>query len=190
MTEMYFDINPKIIDAIYEEFNAEKTVNKLVKKASGLIGAELEDTLKNFFTEYGQSLMMRALDLGEKYQDTAYKVIKAHAEKVGPFPNVPQRFIEICYLSVLQIEKLTITESNLKRLGYKIERCSIYNTIREKMGEKISNQMFCKHACSTLAKTLYENMKIETDFHIKALMAKDNYCYFIAEKKTNQKNKL
>lgn len=184
MTEMYFDINQKIIDAIYEEFNAEKTVNNLAKKTSGLRGAELEDALKKFFTEYGYNLMIRALDLGEKYQDTTYKVIKAHAEKVGQFPNVPQRYVEICYLSVLQIEKVNITEINLKRLGFKIENCSIYNTIKEKMGENISNQMFCKHACSSLAKTLYENMNIETDFGIKALMAKDGYCHFVSEKKT------
>ncbi|MFB0559644.1 MAG: hypothetical protein ACETWM_00230 [Candidatus Lokiarchaeia archaeon] len=184
MTEMYFDINQKIIDSIYEEFNAEKIIDELVQKTSRLKGAELEDAINKFFIEYGKNLMTKALELGENYQDTTYKVIKRHAEKVGPFPNVPQRFIEICYLSVLQIEKVAITESNLKKLGYKIENCSIYNTLKEKMGENISNQMPCKHACILLAETLYENMKLETEFSIKALMAKDGYCHFLSEKKT------
>lgn len=184
MTEMSFDINQKIIDSIQEEFNADKIIDEFAERTSSLKGEELEDTAKKFFTDYGNKLMLKALKLGDEYQDRTYQVIKNHAKKVGPFPNVPQRFIEICYLSVLQIEKLTITAGNLKSLGYKIENCSIYNALKDKIGEKVSNQMFCKHACTSLAKTLYDNMNLETNFNIKALMAKDGYCHFVSEKIT------
>nr|MDO8075569.1 hypothetical protein [Candidatus Freyarchaeota archaeon] len=177
---MYFDIHKKVIDTIHEEFNAEKTVAELAQKISNFNDKVAVDAAEKFFTEWGRNLMTRALELGEEYQDRTYQVINLHAEKTGSFPSVPQRFIEICYLSVLQIERVTITESNLKRLGY---NCRIYTTLKEKMGENLASQMPCKHACTSLAKTLFEKLNIQTSFNTKALMSNDGYCQFLAEKK-------
>ena len=57
------------------------------------------------------------------------------------WPHVPQRFVEIAYLGTQQFPKLSIVLNNQHTLAYRVPKCLLYNTIREKSGVEVANLM-------------------------------------------------
>ena len=100
--ELSFDIDQRILDTISQEFDVNKLVENFAKIIENKERKEIEDIAKKVFREYGRNLMTRAIELGEKYSDRTYEVMKEVAKKtgVGPFPHVPQRFLELSLIHI------------------------------------------------------------------------------------------
>ena len=178
-----YDLNVDMLSTIEKEFDVRELVEKFAQDIAGKGKGEIESVAKRTFGEYGKSLMKRTLELGEKYTDQTYEILKAAIDKTGSlrFPHVPQRFIEIAYLSTQPFSELDVVENNHFRVIFRIDRCSIFNALKEALGEKVANQMPCKHACLTASETLYKDLGLKVSVGMDANMARDGYCQFAAK---------
>lgn len=178
-----YDLNVDMLNTIEKEFDAKKLVEKFAQEIAGKGKRETESVAKRTFGKYGENFMKRTLELGEKYTDQTYEILKAAIKKTGSlkFPHVPQRFIEIAYLSIQPFRELDIVENNQHRFTFRIDNCSIFKALKEACGEEVANQMPCKHACLTASETLYKDLDLKASVGMDASMAKDGYCQFEAK---------
>jgi len=131
-------------------------------------------------------LMKRTLELGEQYQDRTYQVLKEAAEKTGAltFPHVPQRAIEIAYMSTKGIYALPILENSSKRLAFRIAGCSTYSLLVHECGRQVAETLPCRYACLAACHTVCQELGIDTDVVMEASAPKDGSCQFALNKRT------
>jgi hypothetical protein len=124
------------------------------------------------------------MELGEKHTDATYETTKKYIEKTGCmyFPLVPQRFVEIAYLSTQDIFTLPIVQNNGENLTYKLAMCSTFKAVKEHCGEETANALPCKHACLSALETLFKDLDIPITLVMEATMPEDDYCQFSATK--------
>lgn len=181
-----FDLNEDMIKILREEFNAEGVVAKLAEAINGKAVSEVEKIAKGIFEEYGQNWMKRTMQLSEEYSDRTIEVILEAVDHGGHqfliFPHVPQRFVEIAYLSTQQFLKMPITLNNQYALAYKVPQCLLFNTIKEKCGDEVANLMTCKNGCLTALETIRKTLEMDIAIDMAASTAKDGYCEFSMKK--------
>ena len=178
-----YDLNVDMLNAIEKEFDVKKLVEKFAQDLAGIGKKEIESVAKRTFGEYGKNFMKRTLELGERYTDQTYEILKTAIKKTGSlkFPHVPQRFIEIAYLSIQPFRELNVVENNQYRFIFRIDNCSIFKALKETCGEEVAKQMPCKHACLTASETLYKDLDMKTSVSMDASMAENEYCQFAAK---------
>jgi len=183
--ELSFDIDQRILDAIFQEFDVNKLVENFAKSTENKERKEIEDMAKKVFGEYGRNLMTRAIELGEKYPDRTYEVMKEVAEKtgVGPFPHVCQRILEIFNMGTQQ-NVLKVVVSATAQLTHKVGPCVFLNAIREKCGEDIAKLLTCKHIDLSALETLYKNLNLSVNVRMEASIPSEGYCQFTTVRKT------
>ncbi len=181
-----FDLNEDIIKIIREEFNAEGIATKLAEAIKGKAKGDIEKTGKEIFEEYGQNWMKRTMQLSEEYSDRTYEVIKETVDRQGNqfllWPLVPQRFVEIAYLSNQQFLKMPIVLNNANELAYKVPQCLVFNTIKEKCGDEVANLMTCQNACLKALETIRQDLDLDVVIAMPAATAKEGYCEFSMKK--------
>lgn len=176
-------LDREMIFQIRSEFDTSKVVAEFAKAIQD--SEEVDKVGENIFSPYSQRLARRALELGEERSDLMFEEIKRQVEKLSGrmyFPFLPERFIEIAYLSIFpSIRKMTITEANERRLSFKVAEteCNIYSGILEKCGEEVGKALSCRHGCLRLLEFLYSDLKVE-GIKIKMLgrMPTEKYCEF------------
>lgn len=178
-----YDLNVDMLNTIEKEFDVKKMVENFAQTIAGKEKREIESVAKRKFGEYGKNFMKRTLELGEKYTDQTYEILKTAIKKTGrlKFPHVPQRFIEMAYLSIQPFRELNVVETNQHRFIFRINNCSIFNALKETCGEEVANQMPCKHACLTASETLYKALDLKASVSMDASMDEDGYCQFAAK---------
>ncbi len=191
MKELYiaenysYELNPEMLKLLGEEFDVDKATSRFAEAIKGKSAAEIEAEGKVFFEDYGRKWIRRSLKLGEEYPDRTYEVLLEAIDKCGGylrFALVPQRFIEIAYLSTQDISILPIIENNANRLVYRMVDCQTYKNLQEKCGEEVANLLPCRHACLTACETLHQDLEIDALIQMEAQMPKDGYCQFAAKR--------
>ena len=181
-----FDLNMDMIKLIRDEFNAEVIASRFAEAISGKTGKEVERIGKDIFTDYGERWMRRTMQLCEEYPDRTIEVAMEAVDHDGNqfliWPHVPQRFVEIAYLGTQQFLKLPIVLNNQYELAYRVPQCLLFNTIKEKCGEQVTNQMICKNGCLQALETLRSDMELDAIISMPASTAKDGYCEFSMKK--------
>ncbi len=181
-----FDVNQDMINLIREEFNAEAVASKLAGAIKEKPKGEIEKIANALFEELGESWMRRTMQLGEEYSDRTIEVVKESVDHQGNqfllFPHVPQRFVEIAYLSTQEFLKMPITLNNLEVLEYRIPRCALFSKIKEKCGDEVANLMTCKNYCLKALETLHRDLELDAVVDMAASTAKDGYCEFSMRK--------
>jgi len=181
-----FELNPEMLQQLEEEFGPEKAVSEFAVKIKSKSSEEMATEGKAFFEDYGSRWMKQSLKLGETYPDRTYEVLKMAIDKAGgnyfKFALLPQRFIEIAYLSTQDIPSLPIIENNPQRLVYRMVECKTYNTLKDKCGEAVAKQLPCRHACLAACKTIHKELDIDADIVMEASMPEDGYCQFAARR--------
>jgi len=182
--ELSFDIDQRILDTISQEFDFNKLVENFAKTIENKEMKEIEDIAKNVFGEYGRNLMTRTIEMGEKYPDRTYEVMKEVAEKtgVGPFPHVCQRFLEIFNMGTQQ-NVLKIVVGTGSQLTHRVGPCVFLNAIGEKCGEDIAKLLTCKHIDLSALETLYKNLDLSVDIRMEASIPSEGYCQFTTVRK-------
>jgi len=182
--ELSFDINQRILDAISQEFDVNKLVENFAKSIGNKERKEIEGIAKKMFGEYGRNLMIMAIELGEKYSDRTYEVIKEVAEKtgVGPFPHVSQMFLEIFNMGTQQ-NVLKVVVGTRSQLTHRVGPCVFLDAIREKCGEDVAKLLTCKHIDLSALETLYNNLNLSVDIRMEASIPSEGYCQFTALRK-------
>ena len=181
-----FDLNEDMIKLIRDEFGAERIVSEFADAVKGKALREVEKIGKEIFEDYGERWMKRTMQLGDEYPDRTIEVVKETIDRSGNqflfFPYVPQRFIEIAYLSTQQLLKIPITLNNAYELAYRIPQCQLFNTIKERCGDKIAKLMPCQNACLKALETLRKDLELNAVITMVASTAKDGYCEFSMRK--------
>jgi hypothetical protein len=145
----------------------------------------MEEIAKEIFTEYGRDWIRKSLQLGDEYPDRTYEVLLEaidYADGYYKFGLMPQRALEIAYLSIMEISTLPIVICNNNILSYRMVNCLTNKTIKEKLGEEVANRVPCRHACLTAAKVVHQDLELDAKISMDAEMGKDGYCQFTALK--------
>lgn len=180
-----FELNPKMMELLAEEFNVDKLTTKFAEAVSGKSGGDIEAEGQAIFGEYGKALIQQAHKLGDEYPDRTYEVLLQAIDKTGGylrFALVPQRFLEISYLATQSIATLPIVENNSNRLVYKMVDCDIYKGIAEKCSDDVAKMMTCKSACMAMCKTIHKDLDIDANIQMSEEMAKDSSCTFVVKR--------
>lgn len=180
-----YELNPEMIKLLAEEFDVDKVTTKLADAIKGKSKEEIEAIGKDIFEAYGRDWMKKCHKLGDEYPDRTYEVLLETIDKTGgyyKFALLPQRFIEIAYLSTQDISTLPIVENNKDRLIYRMVDCKIFKNIKEKCGDEAANLLTCKNACITACETIHQDLEIDALIQMTASMPTDNYCEFAAKR--------
>ena len=182
--EISFDIDQRILDAISQQFDVNKLVDNFAKNIENRKKEEVEAVAKKVFGDYGRKLMAKAIELGEKYSDRTYEVMKGVAEKtgVGPFPHVCQRFLEIFNMGT-QRKALTLVVSNTSQLTHRVGPCVFLDAVKEKCGEDVAKLLTCKRIDLSALEALYANLNLPVNIRMEASIPSEGYCQFTALRK-------
>jgi hypothetical protein len=173
-----------MVRTIGREFDVQEVSGRFAEAAKGKSGDALQKTAEEIFGRYGEQWMKRTMELGEANVDTTYETLKKAIEKTGCmyFPLVPQRFIEIAYLSTQPIFTLPIVQNNGEKLAYKLAMCDTYKALQERCGEAVADALPCRHGCLGALETLFRDLNIPVTIGMDATMPEDDYCQFSAAK--------
>ena len=181
-----YELNPEMLKQLSEEFDVEKITSAFAEQTKGKSPDEIASSGKTFFEDYGTNWIRKSHKLGEEYPDRTYEVLKMAIDKADgnyfKFALLPQRFIEIAYLSTQDIPVLPIIENNPERLIYRMVECRTFSSIKEKCGEDVANQLHCRHACLTACKTIHKDLDIDANIEMEASIPEDGYCQFAARR--------
>ena len=180
-----FELNPEMLNLLGQEFDVDKLAARFAEAIKGKTESEIETIGKELFESYGRDWMKKTHKLGDQYPDRTYEVLLEAVDKTNgylKFALVPQRFIEIAYLSTQEISILPIVENNHDRLIYRMVSCKTFNKIKEKCGEKVAGLLACKHACLTACRTIHQDLEIDALIGMTASIPKEGYCQFEAKR--------
>jgi len=180
-----FELDGTMVKLLEEEFDVEKITSKFAEAVAGKGPDEVEAQGKSIFEAYGRDWMKRTHQLGEEYPDRTYEVLKEMIDSCDgyyKFSLLPQRFIEIAYLSVMEFTTLPVIENNADRLIYRIVDCSLYKKLKEKCGDEVAAALPCRHACLTACETIHRDLDVDAIIRMDASMPKEGYCEFSARK--------
>lgn len=177
-----FELNEEMLDIIGKEFNIGELIDKFKQTISGKTPEEIEKIAEDFYGRYGVDWIRKSLQLGEEYPDRTYEVLREAFDATGGsgrFPLLPQRFLEIGYLSTFDMELLPIMENNPRRLVYRVEDCKMFQTLGQVCGENVSTMMPCRHACLSACRTLFNDLDYpEVMIDMEASSSKEGFCQF------------
>jgi len=167
-----FDLSEEMVRIIEKEFGP----NALRKELRAAKPADNEA----FFADFGRRWMERTLDLGEKYTDRTYEVLKEAVAKTGhyAFPFVGERLVEIAYLSTQPIYTLPIVENGAGGLVFKMPFCEFFRVTREELGEDAATRLDCKTGCLTACRLAFERKGFKVSVGMDATMPANEYCQF------------
>ncbi len=180
-----FELNPEMLKLLAEEFDVDKATTEFAKKAKGKSGDDVDAEGKKFFGDYGKKWIRQTLKLGEEYPDRTYEVLMQAIDKTEghlKFALLPQRFLEIAYLSTQDISILPIIENNPKRLVYRMANCTTYEKLKEKCGAETADRLPCKHACLTACEVVHKELDIDAKIAMEASIPADGHCQFAAQR--------
>lgn len=183
-----FDLSDELVDRIKHEFEPDKTVEELAPKVAGKAIGEATAIAESFFEDYGKRWMSRTLELGEEYADRTYQTLKAAAAKTGElgFPLIPERFIEIAFLSTQPIYSLPIVESSRTAFTFKMVFCDTINELREQCGEELADRLPCRRGCLTAIELAATANGFPVDVAQDSSLAEGEFCQFSMRPRSSQ----
>lgn len=176
-----YELNPEMLKMIGEQFDVDKLTTRFAEAVKGKNVSEIEAVGQDIFETYGREWMKMSHKVGDEYPDRTYEVLLEAVDKTGgylKFALMPQRFIEIAYLSTQDLSILPIIENNHNKLSYRLADCKTFKMIKEKCGEEVANVLTCKNACLAACKTIHQDLEIDALISQTATIPKDGYCQF------------
>jgi len=181
-----FDLNEDMVNMIRSEFAAELVSDKLSEAIKGKKKDDIAEVAGALFKELGEAWMQKTIQLSEEYSDRTVEVVLESVDRQGnqflSWPHMPQRFVEIAYLSTQAFLKVPITLNNSEEFEYRIPQCALFGAIKEKCGDDVANLMTCKDYCLTALETVRRNQDIEVITDMPKTTAADGYCEFSMRK--------
>ena len=187
MKNLSFELNEGMMQTIENDFSPEKIGKEYCNLVKDKNDVEIEKIGVNFFKNYGQKLMEKSLDLGERFPDRTYEILRENADRTNSmyFPLIPQRFIEIAFLSIQRIPVLKVIENNSRNFLFKVENCKVYKNVEKNCGNKIARLMLCRHGCLELCRIAFKGFGInqsELKFDMLEKTNEKGFCLFQVSK--------
>jgi hypothetical protein len=183
-----FDLDQEMVDEIQEAFDPATTVADLKTLLDGKTPDEADALAREYFADYGHRLAERSLALGEEYADRTYETLLAAQERTGNdgWPFVPQRFMELMFLSSQPIYTLPIVENSAYRFVWKLALCETYQQIEAQLGEEAAERLPCQAGCIAATKQAFNKFGFDVEVTPEARMPDDEYCQFAAPRVPRQ----
>lgn len=177
--ESQFDLDQELLKELAQEFDPLKFISTLAPTDVN----DIESTA-SAFEKYGRSLASKSIEEGEKRCDRIFEVMKKAIEETGElsFPLIPERYIEIAYLSIQPIKRLWVLANNNKFFSYMLKGCSIYEAMGKNYGEEAARKMVCKQACMALIYETFTRFGFNVKVELETNMASDGRCQFKVER--------
>ena len=176
----YF-LEPEMLDILEKEFSVEALVSKYTSEMSGKKDNERDEIAQRVFGTYGKNLAKRILEIEGKYRDRVGEIIYEVAEKTGHlFPSAPQRLLEISFLGPRSDDEWNYKEISHKKIIHLVTHCSIYEALKDSMGEKEANLLPCRYADIATSSGIYEGLNLNVLFKMTGEMPKEGFCRFSA----------
>ena len=184
--KLSFELNEEMLALIEKEFSPEKIAQQFAEKITKKSQKEVEKIGQEVFTQYGISLMKRSRQLGEEYPDRTYEVLREASEATGrwlDFPLLPQRFIEIAFLSTQHQVVIPVIENNFQRLIFQVKDCKTYAAVQKDAGAGVAEQLLCRHGCLKACETIFKDCGFEdVVVGMNAATNKDGFCEFMVRR--------
>jgi len=181
-----FDLNQDMVDMIREEFNADAVVDQMSEAVGDKSGDDAKAAAEEFFAASGDKWMRKTIQLGEEYSDRTYEVVLETVDRNGEqfliFPHIPQRLVEIGYLSTQEFMKVSFVLNNTTDLCYQIPQCALFNKIKDKCGEDFANEMTCSKHCMAGLNAIKSHTDLDVLIEQQASTATDGSCRFLMKK--------
>ncbi|MBS7249314.1 MAG: hypothetical protein KIH08_01780 [Candidatus Freyarchaeota archaeon] len=175
-------IADEVLKALGEEFSLEKTIREFASKIRESGGDPLKRG-EQFFGEYGERAMKRAIELGDKYLDRQGEILKQVAQKTGHiFPHIPQRYLEIMIMGTRPTAKFYVYGNNTQTIDFALPKCPGYELLKQSLDQKTAEELPCRHACLSALSTLYKALKLPVEVEMVEKMP-ENPCHFTCLKK-------
>ena len=175
-----FDLSEEMVDRIKNEFDPHDAVAELAPKVEGKGPADAQKVAEDYFRDYGQRWMDRSLELGNQYRDRTYETLIAAAKKTGEmgFPFIPERFIEIAYLSAQPIYSLPIVENTRNRFAFKMAFCDTIENLREQCGDALADGLPCAAGCLAATARAFSANGIDVEVKQESSIVTGDFCQF------------
>jgi hypothetical protein len=177
-----FELHEDMLSLIEKEFSPQEIAANLAAAIERKSSPEIPEIGKKIFSEYGRRWAERVLELGESYPDRTYEVLREAIDTTGSpaFPLIPQRFVEIAYLSTQKISTLPISENNIARLIFRIGNCRTYQSVSDRLGQETAGLLSCREGCLNLCQGIIEGLGLEgIETEVFAGMPDQGYCQFM-----------
>ncbi len=183
--DLNFDLADEMVDRIKSEFDPHDAVAELAPKIAGKSTDEAVKVANAYFKDYGQRWMDRTVELGNQYRDRTYEALIAAAAKTGElaFPFIPERFVEIAYLSTQPIYSLPITENTSRAFTYKMVFCDTIEALREQCGDEVANRLPCSQGCLTAAARAFSANGFDVEVTQDASLVDGEFCQFTVRRR-------
>lgn len=189
MTELArfsYELNEEMLGLIAQEFGIQQLVSRFAQAISSKKTADIDNIAKEIFGRYGMDWIRKSLQLGDEYPDRTYQFMMEAIKSTGGhlrFPLLPQRVLEIAYLSTQDLEFLPVLENNPRRLVYRIDNCKMFQALNDECGREVANMLACRHACLSACRALFDDLGYPgVPIKMEASTNKDGYCQFVVSR--------
>lgn len=175
-----FDLDTGMLCQLHEGFGPEALRAELRSAARGEGGDDGGEWADRLFAEFGRRWMERVLELGERYTDRTYEVLKEAHQRTRclAFPFMPQRFIEIAYLGTQSFDALSIVKNSASTLTFRVPSCHYYAVIREEQGDGFARELHCRYGCLTACQAAFGHFGFDVCCELDATMPGNGFCQF------------
>ncbi len=180
--KMSFELNEEMLSLIAKEFNAEDVADRFAKEAAEKGAAEAGESV---FGAYGRQLAQRSLQLGNEYSDRTYEVMLEMIDHTGgayKFPLLPQRFLEIAYLSTQELYTFPIRYNSNQELRFEINDCKIFKALEGKCSKEDLKDVPCRAGCMNLIKSIFNGCDLDVAIDPKTDPIGSSKCIFSVTK--------
>lgn len=151
-----FELSEEMLKTLTQEYNPT-TISIKVKERF----AE-ENNWDKALAKTGAEWARRVIEMGEQYSDRTSELISQVIEQTNDYQVLlPQRFIEIAYLSLLDMQLLDVRQNYSKCLAFQIDNCAMRNVLEHELKD-----VHCQALCGEACKTIFAHAKLPADVGI------------------------
>jgi hypothetical protein len=179
--KLSFELNEDMLGILKKEFDVKEVVDHFERS---IAEKDPDEANQDVFDKYGQSLAHRALQLGDEYSDRTYEVMLEMIDRTGSykFPLLPQRFLEIAYLSIQDLFAFPVHINSNDILCYEIVDCKVFEELKSKCPGKTLDEVPCKAACINLIKTIVGHFDLDVNIDAINEPLENKRCVFTIHK--------
>ncbi len=179
--KLSYELNEDMLGLLNKEFDVKEVVARF---ESAVAEKDLNEASQDVFGEYGQRLAHRALQLGDEYSDRTYEVMLEMIDRTGSykFPLLPQRFLEIAYLSIQDLFAFPVRINSSSILCYEICDCKVFEELKSQCPGKALDEVPCKAACINLIKTIVGHFDLDVNIDAINEPLENKRCVFTIRK--------
>ncbi|WXG45899.1 MAG: hypothetical protein WED05_04385 [Candidatus Atabeyarchaeum deiterrae] len=171
-----------LLSSFSQRFKMDDAISNFIslvkQKQAGKIESAAEQVLGKYSQELSKALVESAKEPFERTGQLIYQV----AEKTGvKFPSIPQRLVELGFMSTRPQDRLVVPISTLTMLSLRVTTCAAYTELKNKLGERMARDLPCKYGCLASSKSLFDQLGIATHSKTEAVVNEKGYCEFSFE---------